>query len=262
METNTPKAVGPHANGDNGKKGFVPRRGGKEDANLRKRGFLHFQIGLILALLLVYLGLEASFKARDSYTTVEPPQIEELAEYHPELAHMQVEQPKTVAPPKVVVNPRIIEVPDEDGVTDAPEFIQTEPDPSPPLSPSDIVVLKEEPDEVLPNLVEQVPVFPGCEKLPNDQRLDCFQQKLQEHIRKNIRYPDAEREMGVKGRVAVLFKVDPNGEVSQIQVKGPSQGLEKEAIRIMEKLPKMKPGMQGGRPVRVPFSIPINFTLQ
>jgi protein TonB len=45
-------------------------------------------------------------------------------------------------------------------------------------------------------------------------------------------------------------------------MRGPDKNLEKEAARIISKLPKMKPGSQRGNPVRVPFAIPINFKLQ
>ena len=68
--------------------------------------------------------------------------------------------------------------------------------------------------------------------------------------------------MGIQGRVYVRFVIDKNGDIIQIQTRGPDKNLEKEAQRIIGKLPKMIPGKQRGRPVRVPFSIPITFRLQ
>jgi periplasmic protein TonB len=52
------------------------------------------------------------------------------------------------------------------------------------------------------------------------------------------------------------------GNVVGVQTRGPDKNLEKEAQRIIEKLPKMIPGKQRGKPVRVPYSIPITFRLQ
>ena len=68
--------------------------------------------------------------------------------------------------------------------------------------------------------------------------------------------------MGIQGRVFVQFTIGKDGTISGIRTRGPDKNLEKEASRIMNKLPRMTPGKQRGRPVRVPFSIPIIFKLQ
>ena len=56
--------------------------------------------------------------------------------------------------------------------------------------------------------------------------------------------------------------IGKDGVISEIRMRGPDKNLEKEAERIISKLPQMTPGKQRGKPVRVPFSIPINFLLQ
>jgi protein TonB len=94
------------------------------------------------------------------------------------------------------------------------------------------------------------------------KRRDCFQEKMNKHIVKNFRYPDIAQEMGIQGRVYVNFIISKDGSISNIRMRGPDKNLEKEAKRIISKLPKMTPGKQRGRPVRVPFSIPITFRLQ
>lgn len=68
--------------------------------------------------------------------------------------------------------------------------------------------------------------------------------------------------MGIQGKVFVQFIIDRDGSIKNIVARGPDKNLEKEAIRIISLLPKMTPGKQRGRPVRVPFSIPIVFRLQ
>ena len=92
--------------------------------------------------------------------------------------------------------------------------------------------------------------------------LACFQEMMQKHIRKNFRYPEIAQEMGVQGRVNVMFTIQKDGSIGNIRYRGPDKNLEAEALRIIEKLPRMTPGKQRGRAVRVPFSIPITFKLQ
>ena len=111
-------------------------------------------------------------------------------------------------------------------------------------------------------IIEDVPLFPGCERVKKSQRRKCFQEKMARHISKNFRYPEIAQEMGIQGRVYVQFVIDKDGTITAIRTRGPDKNLEKEANRIIAKLPKMTPGKQRGRPVRVPFSIPITFRLQ
>ena len=68
--------------------------------------------------------------------------------------------------------------------------------------------------------------------------------------------------MGIQGKVYMRFVIERDGSITNIEVlKSLDRNLEKEAIRIINKLPKMIPGKQRGRPVRVPFSISIIFRL-
>ena len=118
---------------------------------------------------------------------------------------------------------------------------------------------------VNPNLipfaeVEEVPVFPGCENEADTRA--CFQKMIQRHISKNFRYPQEAQNKGIQGRVAVMFTIDEEGRITDIRKRGPHALLENETVRIIEKLPQMKPGKAGGKAVRVPFSIPINFKLE
>ena len=111
-------------------------------------------------------------------------------------------------------------------------------------------------------VIEDVPIFPGCESVAKSQRRNCFQEKMNTHIRRNFRYPEIAQEMGIQGRVYVNFVIDRDGSITNIRMRGPDKNLENEAQRIISRLPKMTPGKQRGRAVRVPFSIPITFRLQ
>ncbi|MCB0374391.1 MAG: energy transducer TonB [Sinomicrobium sp.] len=110
-------------------------------------------------------------------------------------------------------------------------------------------------------VIEDVPVFPGCERVDKKQRRDCFQQKMQQHIMQHFRYPVRAQMKGIMGRVFVIFIIDKDGKVTDIRARGPHKLLEKEAVRIIKELPDMTPGKYKGAPVRVPFAIPITFKL-
>jgi protein TonB len=84
---------------------------------------------------------------------------------------------------------------------------------------------------------------------------------MQRHIQKNIRYPEIAQEMGLEGRVNVVFTIQKDGTIGNVRMRGPHESLEGEAARIISKLPRMTPGKQRGNAVKVPFSIPITFKL-
>ena len=100
-------------------------------------------------------------------------------------------------------------------------------------------------------IVEQMPEFPGGDK------------SLFQFIADNTKYPADAKEKGIKGRVFVNFIVEPDGSVSDIRVlRGIGGGCDEEAVRIVESMPKFKPGMQNGEAVRVSYTVPVNFKLQ
>jgi len=110
-------------------------------------------------------------------------------------------------------------------------------------------------------MTEKVPVFPGCEDMNESEKKDCFQNKISQHISKNFRYPEIAQKQGIQGRVIIQFVVGKDGNVSGIRTRGPDPILEKEAVRIISLLPKIKPAEIEGRKVRVPFSTSITFKL-
>ena len=108
-------------------------------------------------------------------------------------------------------------------------------------------------------LVDLVPVYPGCEDTTNTSV--CFQEQILKHIAQHFRYPKLAKKRKIQGRVFVMFTVGEGGYIDNIRARGPHVILEEEAKRIISLLPRFKPGSQDGKPVRVPFSIPIIFKL-
>ena len=171
------------------------------------------------------------------------------------------EQLKTPPPPPPPPAPEIIQVVEDEEEVEETVIESTETTQEEVIE--DVEVLEEDLDVDVPfAIIEDVPLFPGCENVKKSERRKCFQDKIQRHIAKNFTYPEIAQEMGIQGRVYVQFVIAKDGSITGIQTRGPDKNLEKEAKRIISKLPNMTPGKQRGSPVRVPFSIPINFRLQ
>jgi protein TonB len=87
---------------------------------------------------------------------------------------------------------------------------------------------------------------------------------MQKHIKKNFSYPERAMEEGTQGKVNVEYLIGTDGKVTVLRVKGPkgTELLEKEAKRIIEKLPQLKPGKQRNKAVNVRHVVPITFKLQ
>ena len=125
------------------------------------------------------------------------------------------------------------------------------------------VLLSDKQDKDVPfDIVEEVPVYPGCEKVPKSELRKCFQEQIQRHIARNFRYPMEAQTRNIQGRVFVQFMIAKEGCVAAIRTRGPHPLLEAEARRIISLLPRISPGLIDGEKVNVPFSIPITFKLQ
>lgn len=112
-------------------------------------------------------------------------------------------------------------------------------------------------------VIENVPVFPGCETLDsNDERKECMSKEISQFVNKNFDVNLA-KELNLKGnvRVYVQFKIDKAGEVVDVSVRAPHPRLESEAERVIKKLPTMRPSEQGGEKVGVLYSLPISFRI-
>ncbi|MEO0526107.1 MAG: energy transducer TonB [Bacteroidota bacterium] len=109
--------------------------------------------------------------------------------------------------------------------------------------------------------IEETPIFPGCENLSDTEATACFHKKMKNHIKYHFKYPSQAVSQGISGKVYTIFSISQTGKVENIRVRGPHLLLEREALRILKFLPDMIPGKRNGDPVKVPYSIPITFTL-
>ena len=113
------------------------------------------------------------------------------------------------------------------------------------------------------SIIEDVPVYPGCRG--NTKALKkCLNQKVQQHFAMKFD-GNLFNTLGLpsgSNRMLMIFKIDKNGVVGDIQVKAPHPKLAEEAERVLKLLPKFMPGKQRGIPVGVKYTFPMRFNVR
>ena len=235
------------------------------NADLKKRTGLFFSIGLALATFASLYAL--NYRSVDKEKgKIEFDKVVDLTEDVKDFT-MEENTPPPAAPPeppKVEVEPEVIkQVDDKQKVeTDFKANDTNKEDNANTARPE----IKSTGDEEIENdvqffAIEQKPMFEQCKGLPKEEQEKCFKKSLDAFVNKNLVYPDAAIQMGSQGRVVVQFRIKKDGSVEVINTQGKDKLLEKEARRVIEKLPKLIPGKQRDRPVAVIFSYPIVFKL-
>lgn len=230
------------------------------DIEVGRNSSLYFAIGIILMLLATRGLLE--YKTYDKRNTaLDFISMEE--EFEEDIPIVDINTPPPPPPPAAVTEALVV-VEDvaeiEETLIESSEINQEDAIEERIVNADEINVDEVEEDIVVPfAVIEKVPIFPGCKGATNEELKECFQAKIQEHVIKNFQYPDQAQEMALGGKVFVLFAIDKEGNITDIKSRGPDKILEKESERIISLLPKMIPGKQRGRPVKVPYSIPIYF---
>lgn len=233
-------------------------------ADLNRNSSLYFVIGLTIVLFSTWRLLEHKTyeQVKEYETTLNV--VDDMAEEVPITQNFN-----TPPPPPPPSAPSVIEIVEnmeevEETVIESTESSQNTAVEEVIVSTDDVEIEEVEEDIVVPfAVIENVPVYPGCEYLETEaERKACFNEKMQLHIQENFKYPATALELGITGRVFVQFQIDNKGYVKGIRTRGPDKLLETEAERIIALLPKMKPGVQRGTNVKVNYSIPISFLMQ
>jgi len=113
-------------------------------------------------------------------------------------------------------------------------------------------------------VIENVPVYPGCENSGNNEaKKKCMSEKIQKFVQRKF---DTElaNDLGLEGRqrISVQFKIDKNGNIVNVRARAPHPRLEQEAVKVVKSLPKMTPGRQRGKAVGVLYALPILFQVE
>ncbi|PKG53264.1 MULTISPECIES: energy transducer TonB [Olleya] len=233
-------------------------------ANVGRNSSLYVAVGLALMLFLSYVTL--------NYTTTDKSDIDigmlvfdDNDEDDVPITEILNTPPPPPPPPAA---PEVIEVvEDEEDVVET-EVMSTETTQEEvvEIEVADVEVEEVEEDVDVPfSIIENVPVYPGCEGAGNnDAKKKCMSEKIGKFVRKNFN-ADLAQDLGLDSgikRINVGFKIDKTGNIVNIQARAPHPKLEQEAKRIIAKLPKMKPGRQRGKAVNVPYGLPITFKVE
>jgi len=231
-------------------------------ANLENYSKLFLQLGLVLALLIIYLGIEYKTFDRDISDLGNANYQEEIEEDIP--ITERVEQIKPPPPPPPA--PEKIEVVEDEKEVEETVLESTETDENEAVEVEEIEEVVEE-EEVLEDvpfaIIEDAPVFPGC-KGSKVEKKKCLQEKIRKHVTRKYNVELA-NELGLdpgKKKVYVLFKISKTGAITDVRARGPHKRLENEASRVVKLLPKMIPGKQRGRAVGVKYTLPITLLVE
>ena len=231
------------------------------NANLENFSKMFLQLGLVLALLIIYVGIE--YKTYDKT-------LADLgnANYEEEIEDIpiteRIEQIKPPPPPPPA--PEVIEVVEDEKEVEETVLESTETDENEAVEIEEIeeVVEEEAVAEDVPfAIIEDAPVYPGC-KGTKAQKKQCLQDKIKKHVNRKYNTGLA-GDLGLdpgKKKVYVQFKIDKTGAITDVRARGPHARLEKEAKRVVNLLPKMIPGKQRGRAVGVKYTLPITLLVE
>lgn len=115
-------------------------------------------------------------------------------------------------------------------------------------------------------VLDEAPLFPGCEGAEDEERITCFSEKAEAFVQKLLRYPEQARKSRKEGVVFVSFTVNTEGRIENVRLNqassAPGYGLEEEALRAVALLPAMLPARLANKPVAFTYTIAVPFKLE
>ncbi len=235
--------------------------------NLNSWSNIFFLVGLALMLFLSWQAIELKTYDRGNIAG-------EFVDYGDELEKdipitQQLNTPPPPPPPPPTSTPQVIEVIEDDLDIEETVIESSEADQNSEIA--DIVAIEEieevEEEEIVAvpfAVIEDVPIYPGCEnETNNDARKECMANSIMKFVQNKFN-TELASELGLEGRqrISVQFKIDRFGDVVNVRARAPHPRLEQEAINVVNSLPKMTPGKQRGKPVGVLYALPILFKVE
>lgn len=222
-------------------------------ANLENKKLLFTEIGLIIALLFVYVAFNWNSKETQVAELTNNTTVVEVEDMVP--ITQETPPPPPVETPKLPAFTDQIDIVD-DNIKIDDNFLNLEDNPNTGVEIMDYVEeVKEEAveEEAIPfQLVEEKPSFNGGDA-----------NEFSKWVNSKLVYPEIAKENGVQGRVTLQFTVNADGTVSNVKVlRGVDSSLDKEAVRVVSSSPKWKPGKQRDRAVKVTYTFPVIFQLR
>ena len=238
-----------------------------------KNSFIFFQLGLIATMLAVLFVLEFNFELKPkknvevnidkpidiSFPTTFRiiPNTNSIAENKPNTQTRFTNQFKetTKEVPKDKAEP--VDTTPKDTDVNAPKNPAPENpiETAPPVKP------------VMPTVfnVEELPMFPACKGLNRDEQMKCFEEQMSKAVAKNTIYPEEDQENGKQGVALISFIIDENGKIVEVRAldnKRATPEMQRAAEKAVKKVSKLIPAKQGGKPVRIKYTIPVAFRIQ
>ena len=220
-------------------------------ADLESKKTTNLLIGAIMVLAVLFVGFEWS--ERDKVVAVDDGIVDVV--FEEEMIPITEQEPPKQAPPppEAPKMEEVLEIVENDA--DVEESTIQDSDDTQAAVEVKYTAVQVEEEEVeeqeIFQVVEEMPEFPGGMG-------ECMK-----FLGKNIKYPTISQENGVQGRVIVQFVVNRDGSiVDPVVVRGVDPYLDKEALRVIQMMPKWKPGKQRGKAVRVKYTVPVMFRLQ
>ena len=229
-------------------------------ADVSRNASVYFAVSLALMLFLTYSTLNWKTYDKSDIDIGKLNLDDDLEEDIPIIE--QVIPPPPPPPPPAA--PEVIEVVEDEEEVEETVIESTETDQDEEIEVEEIEIEEVVEDVEVPfAVIENVPVFPGCERGSNADKRKCMSDKIAKFVQRKFN-TDLAGDLGLSGRqrISVIFKIDKSGNVTGVRSRAPHPRLEKEAARVINMLPKMKPGRQRGKPVTVPYSLPITFQVQ
>lgn len=216
--------------------------------DLRRYSGLFLEVGFVVALCAVLGAFSYTVHEKNTAGFGELEDVVAEEEIIPITRQQEITPPPPPEVPKVA---EIINIVDDDvEIDDELDIEDVEADQDTEVAIVEMTEEEEEEEETIFVIVENMPEFPGGDLA------------LRKYIAENVKYPEIAKENGLSGKVFVQFVINQRGEVENVKIaRGIDPALDKEAIRVVQSLPKFKPGSQRGKPVKVNYTVPINFQL-
>src|SRR5690606_19417834 len=236
-------------------------------ADLGKYSTIFFQIGLILVLATTYVGLEWEFNDADDSFMYDVGNFDEDLEIIP-ITNINTPPPPPPPPPPPAPEILMIVEDETDTKEDIIQSTESNQDSKVQIVIPISAIVEAEKEEEIENVpffvVEQIPIYPGCEKIKDkEEQKICMNEKIHGLFGKEFNTGIGEQmELKGKYRSFVVFTINNAGEIVDIKTRGPNTRLEEEAERVAKMLPKMTPGKQRGKSVSVSYSLPIVFEMR
>ena len=214
-------------------------------ADLERGKSLSILMGFVVGLAVLFVGFEWSDR---EITIVQDQGVADIiAEEEVEITRPEDTPPPPPPPPAPAVA-EVLTVVEDDVKLDDVDIASAQVE---AYTPPAVVEEEEESSQQIFTVVETMPEFPGG------------QGALLQYLAKSIKYPVIAQENGIQGRVSCSFVVNKDGSIVDAEViRGVDPSLDKEALRVINSMPKWSPGKQRGKPVRVKYTVPVTFRLQ